>query len=1009
MTLFPPDNAFKGRQLWFALISLAMGGLVLLGFVVWSTYNETWQEAELTAESYAQILDTRLDAALRRVDSNLQAIVGQLPAEALDPSNVPLLKKQVEANLGRFQLAFPEVAGFRIVDAKGDLLYLSGGGDFVNLADRDYFIALQNGKSTETLFSQVLVSRKNAQSVMVAARAIRAEDGRFLGMVSAPLDLGYFVQQSKSIRLGNGGVWAIRRLDDHTLVLRQPPMPEKINQPLSANNQVVQKLSNGERTGSFRLIAQTDGVHRMYTFRSLKDFPFYVVAGVSNADINAEWQQRALIMGGLGGSLFLALSLALIWLFRNQAQELRATEALLRNQAQLREAQRLARIGSWELDRVTGKSQCSDEFFHIFEHDPATSVASYHLFLDRVHPDDREAVDKAYRGSIENRTPYEIEHRLLMPDGRIKVIRECGETFYDGDGKPIRSLGTAQDISSIRQMESQMQLLAIAFQFSGEAILITDCKNAIVTVNPAFTALTGYTLEEAVGKNPRFLSAGRNSPEDYAAMWQSIHDRGYWQGEIWDRRKDGGIYPKWMSVSIIRDDEGKINYHIAHFTDISAERAAEEKLHHIAHHDSLTGLPNRLSLSGRVQQALALARRDGGRVALLFIDLDRFKVVNDTLGHHVGDELLVEVAQRLQECIRDSDVVARLGGDEFVIMLTGLEHTAAIAVVAEKVVLAIGSPYLIEGHDLYTSPSIGVAIFPTDGETVDVLMKNADAAMYHAKSAGRNNFQFFDAKMNEVALERLSIEHSLRQALAHEEFCLHFQPIIDVASGRVVEVEALVRWIHPQQGMIPPCKFIGIAEETGLIQPLGEWVFWNACRLLADFNEAGLTGVKMGINISALQMRTGNLPVLASGAIQALNLNPQDLVFEITESVAMQRPEETVAILDLLHNMGITLAIDDFGTGYSSLSYLKSFPIDHIKLDRSFVEEIGQGGGSSVICDATIGLAHNLGLKLVAEGVETEEQFNYLRERNCDLVQGYFFSRPVPAKELIAFIRQRNG
>jgi diguanylate cyclase (GGDEF)-like protein len=464
-----------------------------------------------------------------------------------------------------------------------------------------------------------------------------------------------------------------------------------------------------------------------------------------------------------------------------------------------------------------------------------------------------------------------------------------------------------------------------------------------------------------------------------------------------------------MSISVIRGDEGEIRYHIAHFTDISAERAAEEKLHHIAHHDSLTGLPNRFSLSGRIHQALALARRDGGRVALLFIDLDRFKVVNDTLGHHIGDELLIEVARRLQESVRDSDVVARLGGDEFVIMLTGIEHSTSVAMVAEKIVLTVGSPYVIEGHDLYTSPSIGIAIFPTDGGNGDTLMKNADAAMYHAKSAGRNNFQFFDAKMNEAALERLTIEHSLRQALTREEFCLYFQPIIDVASGRVVEVEALVRWMHPQQGMIPPGKFIGIAEETGLIQPLGEWVFWAACRQLADFRTAGVVDVKMGINISAMQMRNGNLPILARGAIEAMNLRPQDLMFEITESVAMQRPDETVAVLDLLHDMGVGLAIDDFGTGYSSLSYLKMFPIDHLKLDRSFVEEIGQNGDSSAICDATIGLAHNLGLKLVAEGVETEEQFAYLSQRGCDLVQGFLFSRPVPAADVISFIRQRNG
>lgn len=1009
MTLFPADKARKGRQLWFALISVAMGGLILLGYVLWSVYNETWKEAESTARIYAEVFEVRLDTALRRVDADLQAIVAQVPVDALERHNVPAFREQIEQELNRHQVAFPEVAGFRIVDANGDLFYLTGGGVFANLVDREYFAELQNSEVRGSIFSQVLVSRITGKQVLVVARAIRSKDGHFLGVVSAPLDLGYFERILKSIPLGPGGALAVRRLDNHALVIRQPPAPEQINQVLQSTNPLVKNLLSGERSGTVRQVAQTDGVQRIYAYRALESFPFYVVAGLSNADVNGDWQRRAMIMGGLGLVLFLVLSLVLIWLFRNQEAEFSAADRLRQNQEQLREAQRLARVGSWELDLVSGKLLWSDELFHIFEQDPAIAVASYELFLQIVHPDDRLRVDKAYRDSIANRTPYEIEHRLVMADGRIKVILECGETYYGEDGSALRSIGTAQDISSIRQMESQMQLLGVAFKHSGEAILISDQANNIVTVNPAFTVLTGYEEAEAIGKNPRFLSAGRNTPEDYEAMWQSIRSKGFWQGEIWDRRKDGAIYPKWMSISVIRSDEGEIRYHIAHFTDISAERAAEEKLHHIAHHDSLTGLPNRFSLSGRIHQALALARRDGGRVALLFIDLDRFKVVNDTLGHHVGDQLLIEVARRLQESVRDSDVVARLGGDEFVIMLTGIEHSTSVAMVAEKIVLTVGSPYVIEEHDLYTSPSIGIAIFPTDGGNGDTLMKNADAAMYHAKSAGRNNFQFFDAKMNEAAVERLNMEHSLRQALAREEFCLHFQPILDVASGKVVEVEALIRWMHPQQGMIPPGKFIGIAEETGLIQPLGEWVFWAACRQLADFNAAGVVDVKMGINISAMQMRNGNLPILARGAIEAMGIKPQDLIFEITESVAMHRPDETVALLDLLHDMGIGLAIDDFGTGYSSLSYLKMFPIDHLKLDRSFVEEIGQDGDSSAICDATIGLAHNLGLKLVAEGVETEAQFAYLRQRGCDLVQGYLFSRPVPAMDVISFIRQRNG
>ena len=596
-----------------------------------------------------------------------------------------------------------------------------------------------------------------------------------------------------------------------------------------------------------------------------------------------------------------------------------------------------------------------------------------------------------------------------MSDGRVKQIRERGETFYDQAGKPLRSIGTAQDITDIRLLESQMQLLGSAFHHSGEAIMITDHNNRILTVNAAFTMLTGYSQDEVAGQDPRILSAGRTSREDYKRMWAAIKEKSFWQGEIWDRRKDGGVYPKWLSVSVIRDEQGDIRYHIAHFTDVSTERATEAKIHYMAHHDMLTGLNNRFSLKDRLEHALAVARRESARVALLFIDLDRFKVINDTLGHHVGDELLIHVSRRLRQCVRESDLVARLGGDEFVVMLSGIEHSSSVAMVAEKLVMRVGEPYPVGAHTLYTTPSIGIAIYPMDGEDGETLMRNADAAMYHAKSAGRNNFQFFDAKMNEAAVERLGIEHALRLALGRDEFRLHFQPIIDLRTGKVSCVEALIRWQHPERGLLAPGMFIGVAEETGLIQPIGDWVIWAACRQLAAFREAGLTGVKMAINISAIQMRNSDLSVLARGVIEAYSLPPGDLVFEITESVAMEHPDETVRVLDLLRDMGVSLALDDFGTGYSSLSYLRMFALDKLKLDRSFVEEIGQDVDGQVICDATIGLAHNLGLTLVAEGVETEAQLDYLRDRGCDLVQGYLFSKPLPAELVMDFIRQRNA
>lgn len=999
----------SGYHLWIALIFLVGGGFILLAYVLGSAYQDVWAEARSVASSHSELLEARFDSTLRRVEATLDEVAERVPGEALQAEASSRFRPRIEQELERFRHVFPEVAGFRVIDARGDVLYRSGGGEYANLADRSYFRMPKEKTDAGIVFSEVITSRITGRPTIVAAKAIRSADGRFLGVVSAAIELSYFEALFKAVRLGPGGALAIRRSDQHSLVVRYPSVPVANSQPLDVTHPVVRQMLAGARQGVLEFVAQTDGVQRVYGFRVLERYPFYVVAGLSEDDVMGPWRRRAVLVAMLGGSMLVCLAVVIVGLYRSQRREHAVAQELLVNEERLTSAQRIAQIGSWEIEWPNMRVRGSDELYRIFEISPGDELSQYADFLVRVHPDDRELADKVLKDAVASRQPASLKHRLLMPDGRIKHVLERCETAYAGDGTPLRIIGTSQDVTSQQEMISQMQLLASAVQYSGEAILITDAENRIITVNPAFTRLTGYEMAEAVGRNPSFLSAGRTTQEEYAQLWAGLNERGFWQGEIWDRRKDGAVYPKWMSISVIRDEEGAIQYHVAHFTDITSERAAEERLHHIAHHDVLTGLFNRFSLKGHLDQALAAARRDGTRVALMFIDLDRFKVINDTLGHHVGDEMLIEVARRLQETVRESDVVARLGGDEFVIMLTGIEHGTAVALVAEKLVLSIGCSYQIGGFDLYTSPSIGIAIFPTDGQDGQTLMKNADAAMYHAKMAGRNNFQFFDQKMNDAAVDRLRIEHSLRQALANDEFRLHYQPVIDVGSGKVCGLEALVRWQHPEKGLLAPGRFIGIAEETGLIQPLGEWVLWAACRQLAEFKAAGLSGVRMAINISALQMRNGNLPLLIRGIIEAYGLRAEELMFEITETVAMEQPTETVRILDLLHDMGISIAIDDFGTGYSSLSYLHMFPISHLKLDRSFVEEIGEDTDEAVICDATIGLAHSLGQKVVAEGVETMAQFDYLRRLGCDMVQGYLFSRPVPAEQVIDFIRSRNA
>ena len=715
-----------------------------------------------------------------------------------------------------------------------------------------------------------------------------------------------------------------------------------------------------------------------------------------------EWSNSLLL--DQGGEMEFMVSIG------TDVTEKRLAEAALKESAQrLKEAQRIAQVGSWELDLVSGKLTWSDEIFRIFEIDQTAFGASYEAFLNAIHPEDRERVNQAYTGSMAARAPYEIAHRLLMPDGRIKWVNERCETHYDEQSKAFRSTGTVQDITELKLAEEALRLFANVFEHSGEAILITDSDKRILAVNPSFTRLTGYGIDEIRGKNPNILASGQTPAETYRAIWTALDETGYWQGEIVDRRKDGTLYPKWMSISVVRDVVGNISHYIASFTDITERKQAEAHISKLAYHDTLTGLLNRFSLNSQLEQVLAMAHRDHRALAVIFLDMDRFKAINDTLGHAVGDELLITVAKRLRENVRDSDIVARLGGDEFVVVLTEVEDATAVARLADKILHVLAQPYLIGKNALHSAASIGLAFYPDDGEDGETLMKNADTAMYHAKSQGRNNIQFFTAEMNQITLKRLKLDHDLRMAMETKQFELHYQPQLDSRDGRIVGVEALVRWRHPRDGLISPAEFIPVAEETGLILQLGEWVLDEACRQLRTWQNDGIKDVTMAVNLSAHQLRSPVLLTQVAHALEKHGLAGSDLELEITETVAMHDPDASINQLKALRGLGVRLSIDDFGTGYSSLSYLKLLPIHTLKLDQSFVRDIETDSNDVAICTATIALAHNLGLAVVAEGVETEAQRLLLTSHQCDFMQGYLFSKPLPAAEALAFIKGRNA
>ncbi len=557
------------------------------------------------------------------------------------------------------------------------------------------------------------------------------------------------------------------------------------------------------------------------------------------------------------------------------------------------------------------------------------------------------------------------------------------------------------------ERDASIKLAAEVFEQGKEGIMITDTRGRIVRVNRAFSEITGYGEAEALGQSAGLLSSGRHGPEFYREMWDAIDSGGHWQGEIWNRRKDGHVYPEWLAISRVLDAEGNPSHYVAIFSDITVHKEAEARIQRLAHFDALTGLPNRALLNDRARHAIGMAQRSHEQLAVLFVDLDHFKNINDTLGHRVGDELLVEIGQRMNGLVRKEDTVSRQGGDEFIAVLPGTDADGA-AHVAGKLLEAVAVAFKVEQYELVVTPSIGIAIYPSDGEDFEALSKCADTAMYRAKQDGRNTFRFFTPEMQEHSARKLQLEGALRNALARDELQLHYQPQVALDDGRIVGAEALLRWQNPELGEVQPAEFVPVAEDSGLILPIGEWVLRTAVRQMRAWLDAGMAAMIMTVNLSAVQFRHAHLPDLVERILAEEGLAPRHLELELTESVAMDDPLAAIAVMDDLHARGIRLSIDDFGTGYSSLSYLKRFQVYKLKIDQSFVRDISVDPEDRAIVSAVISLADSLGLRTIAEGVETEGQLRFLREQGCQEVQGFYFSRPLPATEFAAFVRGRS-
>ncbi len=591
-------------------------------------------------------------------------------------------------------------------------------------------------------------------------------------------------------------------------------------------------------------------------------------------------------------------------------------------------------------------------------------------------------------GAIGEETAVELmkvgAHDYIMKDNLVRLVPAIE-----------RELREARIRRARHRAEEDLRLAAQVFESSAEGIIITDASSRILRVNRAFTEITGYTAEEVIGKTPRAIASGLHGSDFYQHMWDSINEQGFWHGEILDRRKNGEIYPEWLTISAVRDEHDRVTHYIGGFTDLSQQRKAEERIQHLIHYDALTDLPNRVLFREYFQEAMRVARRDGTRMAFLHLDLDRFITVNDSLGHQVGDRILQQVGQRLMGIVRKQDMVARYGGDEFIIAMTNLENMEDVSAFTRLLLDHFTEPFRDEGREIFLTPNIGVAIYPDHAEQYDELIKFADIALHHAKRPGGAHVELYREAMNHEAMARLNLESDLRRALEREEFRLYYQPQIEIASGRVVGAEALLRWQRTDGLMVLPDQFIPLLEETGLIVPVGQWVLRQACLDRKRWAQAGLGRIPIAVNLSPCQFHDRELVSMIRSVLEETSTPSHSLELEITESSVMDDPDFALSTLEILHQMGIRVAIDDFGTGYSSLSYLKRFPIDVLKIDRSFVTGLPRDEDDAVIIDMIIALAHRLKLCVIAEGVETAEQLHFLERLGCDRAQGYLHGRPM--------------
>ena len=613
------------------------------------------------------------------------------------------------------------------------------------------------------------------------------------------------------------------------------------------------------------------------------------------------------------------------------------------------------------------------------------------------------------RQILESGQTHSQEEWVTYPDGRQVLLSTVKTPFYGPDGEILGLVGISRDITDRVEAENSLRQAATVFESTREGVIITNADKYILMVNRAFTEMLGYTEAEVLGKSTDMLQSSRHDKEFFRRMWTEIKTIGHWQGEVWNRRKSGDEFPQLLSISTVKDNEGRVSQYVSVFTDISKIKETEAELEFLAHHDPLTRLPNRRLLLSRLRHGIEVIKREGGMFALLMLDLDRFKDVNDSFGHATGDELLQQVADRLTKRLRTVDTLTRLGGDEFTVLLQGITNREDAGRVASEIVTMLGEPwFLSNGFEVRIGSSVGITLYPDHCSTAEEMLQQADTALYQAKEEGRGRFKYFSEDLTIAARERIALEAALRRALTEKELRVYYQPQIDIATGELVGAEALLRWQHPEDGMMLPSRYISVAEETGLIGAIGDWVLMETCIQGKKWLDSGLKPITLAVNLSPQQFHHKDITATVSRTLEETGFPARLLELELTETILIKREQDAVEKMHLLREQGIRLAIDDFGTGYSSLSYLKRFPLDVLKIDKSFVDDIPEHRDDMEIANTVIAIGHTLGFKVLAEGVETREQLEFLKNQGCDLYQGFLMSPPLPADEFEKLLQAKH-